>query len=159
MPAFKNPPPFLSELLRFDGDSCSKQFLDKIRQYNSLFAFTSMGADIDRHINEGGGPYVFKIHGQVYHRIGSLLPNRGATPKFAELYIHDTQNEVSNRINAVMNEDSEKDCGIDRDIADGLMKMLDEFNPLVQTFRMARDRLQNQGEERIAIRIVGAEKK
>lgn len=141
MPAFKKPPPFLSELLRFDGDSRSKQFLDRIRQYNSLFAFTSMGADINKHINKGGGPYVFKFHGQVYHRIGLLLPNRGATPKFVELYIHHTQNELSNRINAGMTEDGEKDSGIDRDIADGLMKMLDEYNPLMQTFRMARDRL------------------
>jgi hypothetical protein len=53
-----------------------------------MFAFTSMGADIDRHINDRGGPHVFKMSGQSYHRIGSLLPNRGADPKFVELYIH-----------------------------------------------------------------------
>ena len=83
LPEFKKQLPFLSELLRFNGDSRCKHFLDRIRQYNSLFAFTSMGAD--RHINGGGDPYLFKIHAWVHHSVGSLLPNRGATPKFAEL--------------------------------------------------------------------------
>ncbi|RYR42069.1 hypothetical protein Ahy_A08g038517 [Arachis hypogaea] len=32
---------------------------------------------------------------QNYHRIGSLLPNAGQKPKFAKLYIYDTQHEIS----------------------------------------------------------------
>ena len=48
-----------------------------------------MGAKIARSVNDGGGPIFFKINGQVCHRIGSLLPNEGDTPKYAELYIHD----------------------------------------------------------------------
>ena len=36
--------------------------------------FTSLGADVDKAVNSGGGPYVYKICGVVYHRIGSLLP-------------------------------------------------------------------------------------
>ncbi|EMS51081.1 hypothetical protein TRIUR3_04669 [Triticum urartu] len=32
-----------------------------------------MGAGIDKHINEGGGPYVFKIHGQVNYTEENLL--------------------------------------------------------------------------------------
>jgi hypothetical protein len=61
VPPFASPPPFLADLLRFDCDSRSKRFIEKIRQYNSLFAFTSMGADIDKHVNDSGGPPVFKI--------------------------------------------------------------------------------------------------
>ena len=56
---FKKPPPFLEELLNFAGPSRSKQFIEKIRQYNYLFAFTSMGATIDRSVNDGGGPNIF----------------------------------------------------------------------------------------------------
>ena len=67
---FKKPPQFLEELLNFAGPSRSKSFIEKIRQYNCLFAFTSMGATIDRSINDGGGPNIFKISGQVCHRIG-----------------------------------------------------------------------------------------
>jgi hypothetical protein len=43
-----------------------------------MFAFTSLGAKIDTGVNKGSGPYVFKINGQVHHRIGSLLPDEGA---------------------------------------------------------------------------------
>jgi hypothetical protein len=80
--------------LRFDSDARSKQFLQQTRSYNSLFAFTSLGAAVDRTINNGTSPYVFKINGVVHHRIGTLLPQQGAQPKFAQLYIHDTENEI-----------------------------------------------------------------
>ena len=53
-----------------------------------MFAFTSMGAKIDKSINNGSSPYVFKISGQVHHLMGSLLPLDGQCPKFAQLYIY-----------------------------------------------------------------------
>lgn len=34
-----------------------------------MFAFTSMGGQIDNTINDGRGPYVFRLHGQNYHLI------------------------------------------------------------------------------------------
>ena len=59
IPPFKKPPPYLGKLLRFDGDRRAKRFVSKIRQYNCLFAFTSMGANIDRSINNSRGPNIF----------------------------------------------------------------------------------------------------
>jgi hypothetical protein len=41
-----------------------------------------MGAQIDRSVNDGRGPPVFKICGQVHHQIGSLLPPNDSPPKF-----------------------------------------------------------------------------
>ena len=38
------------------------------------------------------------MNSQNYHQIGSLIPESGNTPKFAQLYIHDTENEVKNRV-------------------------------------------------------------
>jgi hypothetical protein len=73
IPPFKKPPDFLFRLVNNKHEPISKHFLAKIRQYNSLFAFTSMGGNIDKEINSGAGPYVFHINGQVHHRIGSLL--------------------------------------------------------------------------------------
>lgn len=131
-------------------------FLQHIRQYNSLFSFTSMGADIDDSLNQGGGPYVFKINGQVYHRIGSLLPNEDNPPKFAQLYIYDTQNEVQNRMLAVLGEENGS-CDLDPEIAAELLDMLDNCNPLVKQFRLTRDRLAEHGDEQLAIKIVGAD--
>ena len=92
----KDPPPFLAGLLNPNGDTFSKYFIKSIRSYNSMFAFTSLGAKIDMDINKGPGPYVFKINGQVHHRIGSLLPDEGKSPVYAQLYIYDTNNEVEN---------------------------------------------------------------
>ena len=62
-----------------------------------MFAFTSMGGKVDKTINNGRGPYVFRISGQNFHRMGSLLPSESEKPKFAQLYIYDTDNEISNR--------------------------------------------------------------
>jgi hypothetical protein len=49
-------------------------------------------------LNDGNGPPVFVMNGENYHHIGSLLPMPGESPKFAQLYIYDTDNEISNRM-------------------------------------------------------------
>nr|GEX22064.1 helitron helicase-like domain-containing protein [Tanacetum cinerariifolium] len=36
-------------------------FMDNIRAYNQMFSMTSLGANIDKSINNGKGPYVFRI--------------------------------------------------------------------------------------------------
>ena len=82
IPKFKEPPTYLKNLLNPKGDKICRHFLQKIRQYNSMFAFTSMGGNIDKKINQGEGPYVFRINGQVHHQIGSLLPLPNTSPKF-----------------------------------------------------------------------------
>jgi hypothetical protein len=53
---------------------------------------------IDEEKRSGRGPPNIRIQGQVCHRIGSLLPEDGETPKFAQLYIFDTDNEIQNRM-------------------------------------------------------------
>ena len=63
LPLLKDPPPFLADLLNPNGDTFSKYFIKSIRSYNSMFAFTSLGAKIDMDINKGPSPYVFKING------------------------------------------------------------------------------------------------
>jgi hypothetical protein len=60
----------LDELMRFDGGPASNNFMRSIRQYNSMFAFTSLGVHVDRTVNVGTGPYIFKICGSVHHKIG-----------------------------------------------------------------------------------------
>ncbi|KAK9053646.1 hypothetical protein SSX86_024720 [Deinandra increscens subsp. villosa] len=56
-----NPPRVIKELF------CDRSFLPAVRIYNSMFAMTSFGAVVDDEINEGSGPYVFKVSGQVSH--------------------------------------------------------------------------------------------
>ena len=100
LPIFPDWPSPLAELLRFYGGPESTRFLRLIREYNSMFAFTSLGVHVDKSVNIGRGPYVFKIYGVVYHEIGSLLPPEdNPVPKFSQLYIFDTYNELHHRMN------------------------------------------------------------
>jgi len=97
LPYMIEPPPLIRNL--FKGiDSRSAHFISNLRSYNNMFAFTSLGGKVESEGNDGSGPPRFVISGQNYHRIGSLLPSEGQKPKFAQLYIYDTENEVSNRV-------------------------------------------------------------
>lgn len=82
-------------------DRRTKFFLENIRSFNSMFAFTSIGGNINTSLNDGNAPPMFVMNGENYHQIGSLLPLPGRKPKFAQLYIYDTENEISNRMAAV----------------------------------------------------------
>jgi len=97
LPLLKKPPQLLQKLLKGE-DTTSQHFLQYIRSYNNMFSFTSIGAKIHSSINDGCGPPQFILSGQNYHRIGSLLPDKGSSPKFAQLYIYDTKNETTNRV-------------------------------------------------------------
>jgi hypothetical protein len=105
-------------------------------------------------INNGSAPYVFKINGVVHHRIGSLVPNRGSKPRFAQLYIHDTQQEVQNRLGLFESDDG---CANKPDphVTLSLLQMLNEHNSLVKAFRYARDRLEQEGDQRVTLRLLG----
>ena len=63
------------------------------------------------------------IHGQNHHRIGSFIHVDGQIPKFAQLYIYDTKNEVTNRIGSIIGDNSRNT--VDPDIVAGVLEMLD----------------------------------
>lgn len=42
---------------------------------------------------------------ELYHLLGSLAPIDGTKPKFAQLYVHDTENEVANILHVLQTED------------------------------------------------------
>ncbi|PWA86558.1 hypothetical protein CTI12_AA139620 [Artemisia annua] len=87
-----DPPEFFKTLFR------NKHFLDNVRAYNQMFSMTSFGAEIDNSINDGRGSYVFKISGELHNWIGTLCPTSGTDPRFLQLYIYDTKNEVKHRM-------------------------------------------------------------
>ena len=149
----KQPPEYLKELLDYRGDMRSIKFREQIRAYNSIFSFTSMGAKIDRTVNLCPGPYVYKISGQNYHRIGGLIPSHGNPPKFTQLYVHDTENEIPNRLSFLKSGDSSKD--LDATIVEGINDMLDMYNQIARIFRMARDRLSAPENKELHIKLIG----
>nr|GEZ03129.1 helitron helicase-like domain-containing protein [Tanacetum cinerariifolium] len=56
-------------------------FLENIRAYNKMFNMTSFDARVDDSINNGRGPYVFKIFEQIYHYIDTLFLFVGDPPR------------------------------------------------------------------------------
>ncbi|MCH93422.1 helicase-like protein, partial [Trifolium medium] len=106
----------------------------------------------DNNLRERGPP-TLRIQGQVCHRIGSLLPPEGEKPKFAQLYIYDTDNEVKNRM---QNFRSNKD--LDEQIVNKLKSMLDEYNVHAQFFRMARDMLQTNQVQDLKLKLIADRK-
>ncbi|GJZ75930.1 hypothetical protein Tco_0640395 [Tanacetum coccineum] len=131
MPETPAPPLFIQQLLR------NNHFMEHIRAYNQMFAMTSFGAKVDDSVNMGRGPYVFKVSGQIYHWIGSLCPEEGYEPRFLQLYIYDTQDEVSNRM---QNFRGRHEQTLNPEIFEGQIHVLDEHNGLVRLFRTAQDR-------------------
>nr|GEW20250.1 DNA helicase PIF1, ATP-dependent [Tanacetum cinerariifolium]GEW24774.1 DNA helicase PIF1, ATP-dependent [Tanacetum cinerariifolium] len=135
LPCFNNAPPPLNYLLSHNDTSTTK-FKDQIRLYNNMFSFMSFDARIDRSIITGRAPYIFRINEQNCHRIGSLLPQEGMHPKFAQLYYFDMQNKVRNQTGAFI--DKETSEGVDEQIVVSLIQMLDQYSSVDKAFCMAR---------------------
>lgn len=153
LPAFRCTPILLDRLIDYKGGRVSRCFRDNIRIYNSMFQFTFVGGRVDEEVNRRPGPYVFRISGQNYHRIGSLLPVDGNMPKFSQLYIYDTENEVSNRMQFFNS--SRRQAGIDIDIIRALIEMFAETNVIVKAFRMARDRFRDSDQQPVKLKLLG----
>jgi hypothetical protein len=112
------------------------------QNYNNALAMTrtSLGCDQDRAINrDGNGPYVLKVQGCLYHQIGSLLPQPGVSPIYAQLYIYDPQKAVNFRMN------NQANSTLDRATMQTLQNMLFCHHPAVQLYKQAFELTQHMG--------------
>ncbi|XP_017233363.2 uncharacterized protein LOC108207426 [Daucus carota subsp. sativus] len=152
LPKEKKAPEPLQSL--FTSDRRSKNFKKNIRVYNAMFAMSSSGGRVDHKINRGGAPYCFKIRGMNLHFMGSLLPLEGEAPKFCQLYIYDTENELNNRLNAFGDNVSED---IDESIVEELQGMLHTHNNLVRQFHTARERFKSGEQDEFRLVLVSSQ--
>ncbi|KAF9606337.1 hypothetical protein IFM89_025005, partial [Coptis chinensis] len=106
LPLLKDTPDFLKNLLDCNGGSKSLNYMENISIYNSMFAFTSTGGQVQSSVNDGKAPFVCKIKGQNYHKIGTLLPAEGvrssktyrmARDRFKECHVADVSIQLINR--------------------------------------------------------------
>ncbi|KAG5531644.1 hypothetical protein RHGRI_026312 [Rhododendron griersonianum] len=114
----------------YDGDDDrSKSFRKHARGYNATNAFTSLGATLDPRVLTGSGPTSFTIHGELRHRVGSLMPQQGKDAKYAQLYIFYPTSalEVRNRNNEHLR----------KDVLEIIQDTLLQVNPFVDKFRQA----------------------
>jgi hypothetical protein len=73
------PPPDPLRRLFTSNEVDAKDFHQHICSYNNALAFTSMGANLDTSVAQPGN-YTYHLHGELYHRMGSLLPQPGEAP-------------------------------------------------------------------------------
>ncbi|GFW26455.1 uncharacterized protein TNCV_1163921 [Trichonephila clavipes] len=126
---FREPPePLKTWLAGYTTES--KNFLSNIRKYNSCFQMTSFGAEI---ITTHFMP-TFKVKGQIYHKVGSLLPFPNGQHKFLQMYFTgDDKDELDARCRI--------STGVKRCIVSHtqLQELLHEKNHLERLFKTAID--------------------
>ena len=130
---FPQPQPFLQRF--YEGtDSDSKHFLSNIRKYNCAFQMTSFGCN---EVSMAGFNPSFRIQGQVYHLIGSMVPTAGKSPKFAQIYFIDNrESEVAARCAIV--------DGLRLDIVSSINELLNNENCYVENFKLAKEIFEQQ---------------
>ncbi|XP_021979960.1 uncharacterized protein LOC110876088 [Helianthus annuus] len=161
LPDYKDAVPSYKKLFMYK-DKESKHFLNNIRRYNSMFAFTSMGGKVDPTVNRGNGPFCYRISGENYHSIGSLLPENGDQPKFCQLYIFDTENELSNRqsvFSRSKDTSSSSVAELDSKLIEHIKCVLDSENQLVKAYRMVRDCFHENPDLNLKLRLIGIREK
>lgn len=82
LPSFEPLPDPLNSLL-MDRHPDHNHFMDLIRKYNSCFQMASFGAK--QIVTEGFMP-TFKVQGQVYHLVGSLMHKPDQNAQFLQIY-------------------------------------------------------------------------
>ncbi|GFR90173.1 protein Y46B2A.2 [Elysia marginata] len=144
LPPLPRTPSLLMKLLS-GTDLKAKRFREKFRAYNNALAFASLG------VNEEilpPGVYCFKIHGEVHHSIGPLMPDPTVNqrPKFAQIYIYDTDNEIENR--------TQWNDGLDQEILADLQRLLHVVNPFVKNYKHASDVTASSGDQAGQVKMI-----
>ncbi|CAF1748470.1 unnamed protein product [Brassica oleracea var. botrytis] len=162
LPLLKDSPAILKQLLH-GSDEQSRYFRDNIRAINMVFSFTSLGGKFDHSAPKGSGPKMIVLQGENYHLMGSLKPPAGDPAKFGQLYIVDTENEVTNRASIIgkykKSAEKAKKESIRNQVIQSLMTMLNEVNPYVHQFRSAKDRFETNPQETFHMRIISSRAK
>lgn len=110
----------------------SSHFFNNIRIYNCCFQMTSFGTSTPIKHETGYMP-TFKINGQLFHRIGSLLPV-DEDHKFLQLYfINNDKTQVEERMK-IFNE-------VKEDLVSELQLMLSECNSYIKDFKIALNQM------------------
>ena len=128
--------PHESEVFKIEA----QEFRKSIHHYNAALAFVSCGMQVNDgfvdHMNQqipGAGPYTFQVHGQLYHCVGSLLPQQGEQPRYAQLYIYDPHDDAArlqmNQFHVNWNADQDPQLMLE------LHDMMVEHNHWVQVYR------------------------
>jgi len=145
LPRMPPPPEQLSYL--FTGTTPqADRFRQYIRQYNAALAFTLLGVEVDNSVNEGGGgPPTFRIHGELCHRLSSLIPHHGTRLTYAQLYIYDPHEALEYQM--------QRNATLDPIIMESLQTLILTHRPWARIFKHAVDVFQEIQCETVSIRL------
>jgi len=142
-----DPPTQLRNL--FEGRSThGKEFRQNIVLYNRALAFTSMGVNQDFSVLDGRGPPIFRIHGELKHWTGSLLPVQGKSPIYAQLYIYDPALALQYRMS--------NNPSLNVQTMHILQDILHQINPYVRIYKQAYEILENTNVPDYSIRLAAS---
>ncbi|EGT32295.1 hypothetical protein CAEBREN_24730 [Caenorhabditis brenneri] len=130
LPMFENFPQELQDLYVGSTPEAT-EFRKNLRSYNNSLAMGCTKAKLDV---PKGGPYSFRIHGQVYHLIGPLHPAEGEEHVFAQVFILDTEEAADELANRKVN----RTCS--KEVFKILIDILEKYNPFVKSFKMMREK-------------------
>jgi hypothetical protein len=125
IPKLVEPPVALKKLFT-ESNAQAKEFRKNIAQYNTALSFTSLGVTEDHSINNGGGPPIFRIRGELCHLAGALLPAEGHRPTYAQLYIYEPQAALDHRM--------ENNTNLRRDTMEVLQQVITEYHQYAPLF-------------------------
>lgn len=138
LPSLLEPPETLRNLLESRSREAT-EFREHIAQYNSALAFTSVGVNVDERVNHvGRGQPVFRIHGELKHWSGTLLPRENEAPAYSQLYILDPHAALQYRM--------QRNGNLDEHTMRTLQNMLTEVNPYAPLYLSAYETLQDHPE-------------
>ena len=80
-------------------------------------------------INHDRGPYSFRMHGEMYHKMGTLVPQHGQQLVYAQLYIYNNQ--------AALTAHNNRNSNLDPFRIGELQDMLISNNPFVPLYKQA----------------------
>ncbi|KAK1361035.1 hypothetical protein POM88_045509 [Heracleum sosnowskyi] len=148
LPLLRETPPELKQLLTGTSKRETK-FQNNQRMYNTIFALCSFGGRVDESINNGSGPYVFRLNDHVYHSMGSLVPPDGRTPKFAHFYMYDGHETIDYRVQFPRSGDP-----LDPKIVALLLQILTRDNVLVGIYKQLRERYPISQQIHVTLRLL-----
>lgn len=106
-------------------------FMNRVRKYNGCFNMTSFGA---KQVLRDGLIPTFKVQGQVYHLVGSLLPAPQQEAQFLQIYfVGEDEREVRLRCSNFPE--------VKQELVKQLQRMLHDVNSYIKDLKTALDKV------------------
>jgi len=125
-------PNMLYNLLTTNDPNTNRLFVEQIRAYNSVFAFTSLEVNLDETLaNAKEGVYIFRIQGALYYKISFLISREIEGRRdlnFVQIYFYDLSlnNQVTRQMNLMPT--------LNENMIQAIQNELYEINPFVNVF-------------------------